>query len=156
MMNKLLHLSLTRLFGLAMLLGTLVLTGCASVPMTSIEQDTAAKTFVAPSNLSRIYLYRNETFGGAIPMTVSLDGKTMGQSGPKTFFMWDVSPGEHTISSHTENVAALTLKTAPGRAYYVWQEVKMGLWSARSQLQEVDEVTGQAGVLECKLAQSAQ
>jgi len=32
----------------------------------------------------------------------------------------------------------------------------MGLWSARSQLQEVDEVTGQAGVLECKLAQSAQ
>ncbi len=101
MMNKLLHLSLTRLFGLAMLLGTLVLTGCASVPMASIEQDTAAKTFVAPSNLSRIYLYRNETFGGAIPMTVSLDKKNDGTiRAQNLFYVGRFSGGAHNLLSY--------------------------------------------------------
>ncbi|HSS63122.1 MAG TPA: DUF2846 domain-containing protein, partial [Gammaproteobacteria bacterium] len=115
-----------------------------------------AKEFTTPPDSWRIYLYRNESFRGAIPMTVSLDGKTMGQTGPKTYYMWDVSPGEHTVTSYSENVATLNLTTMPGRAYYVWQEVKMGLWSARSELEEVDEATGQAAVRECKLAQSAQ
>ena len=155
MVNKL-HVPLSRLLGLATLLVTLILTGCATVPMAPMEQDTAAKEFVPPSDQSRIYLYRNETFGGAIPMTISLDGRTMGQTGPQTYFMWDVSPGQHTITSHTENVVSLSVNTISGRAYYVWQEVKVGMWSAQSQLQEVDETTGQAGVRECKLAQSAQ
>lgn len=38
-----------------------------------------------------------------------------------------------------------------GRNYFVWQELKMGLWMARGKLQEVNEATGRAGVLESKL-----
>ncbi len=155
-MNRILHVSLTPLFGLATLLGTLILTGCATVSMAPMEQDAAAKAFVSPSDLSRIYLYRNDTFGGALPITVSLDGKTMGRTGPQTYFMWDVSPGEHTIISRAADVDSLTLNTVRGRAHYVWQEVEPGLWSVRSQLQEVDETTGQSNIRECKLAQSAQ
>jgi hypothetical protein len=41
-----------------------------------------------------------------------------------------------------------------GKTYYIWQEVKMGLWMARSLLQEVDEETGRKGVSECTRAQS--
>ncbi len=149
-------LPLARLVGFTALVFAIMLTGCATVPMASLEHDSAAKEFVVPPDVSRIYLYRNESFGGAIPMTVSLDGQTMGQTGPKTYYMWDVPPGDHTVSSYAEDVSELKLTTMPGRAYYVWQEVKMGLWSARSQLQEVDEATGRSGVLECKLAQSAQ
>ena len=80
----------------------------------------------------------------------------MGRTGPQTYFMWDVSPGEHTIISRAEDVDSLTLNTVRGRAHYVWQEVEPGLWSVRSQLQEVDETTGQSNIRECKLAQSAQ
>ena len=54
-----------------------------------------------------------------------------------------------------ENVSTLKLTTEPGKTYYVWQEVKMGAFMARSQLQQVDEATGRKGVLECKRAQSA-
>ena len=129
-----------------------VLAGCASVPMASLDQDAAAKKFEVPAAQSRIYVYRNESIGGAVPMTVSLNGRVMGRSAMQTYFMWDVPPGKHTITSHAEDVSNLTLETAAGKAYYVWQEVKMGMWFARSLLQQVDEKTGRAGVLECRLA----
>lgn len=130
------------------------LAGCASVPMMSLKDDVQAKTFAVSKNKSNIYLYRNETFGGAVLMTVTLDGRVAGQTGPETYFLWEVAPGPHTISSVAENTATINLVTRPGEAYFVWQEVKMGLFMARSKLQEVDPKTGQAGVNECKRAKS--
>jgi hypothetical protein len=140
-------------WGLFLLLVALLVSGCASVPMTSLDDDARAKAFIAKPDKSLIYLYRNETFGGAIAMTVSLDGKVAGQTGPQTYFLWEVEPGAHEVTSHTENVATLKLTTDPGRLYFIWQEVKMGMWTARSQLQQVDEETGRKAVSECKRAQ---
>jgi Protein of unknown function (DUF2846) len=142
------------LIGLLLAMVVLV-TGCASVPMTSSEDDAKAKLFSAKPDKSTIYVYRNESFGSAIVMTVSLNGKVAGQTGPQTYFVWEVDPGSHEIASHTENVSTLKLTTEPGKNYYVWQEVKMGAFMARSLLQQVDEETGRKGVLECKRAQSA-
>jgi len=122
--------------------------------MASMDADLDAKSFSVSENSSRIYIYRNEQMGGAIPMTLALDGKTLGQTGPHTYFMVDVQPGEHTISSYTENVATLKLNAKAGQAHYVWQEVKMGMWAARSALQEVDEKEGRKSVLECKRAEA--
>ena len=132
-----------------------VLSGCASVPMASLDEDVRAKTFTVREGKSNIYLYRNELFGGAIPMTVALDGKVAGQTGPQTYFMWEVDPGPHEVASHAENIITLKLNTEAGKAYYIWQEVKMGLWMARSQLHQVDEETGRKAVLECERAQSS-
>jgi hypothetical protein len=122
--------------------------------MTSMDEDAKAKTFTANPAKSSLYLYRNENFGGAIPLAVSLDGKMAGQTAAMTYFLWEVEPGNHEIGSHAENVSTLKLNTEAGKIYYVWQEVKMGMWMARSQLQQVDEATGRKAVLECKRAQS--
>lgn len=135
-------------------LAAMLVSGCASVPMVSMEEDAKAKAFSVPADMSSIYLYRNESFGGAIPLTVALDGKVAGQTGPKTYFLWNVAPGAHELSSMSENTSTLKLNTEAGKAYYVWQEVKMGMWTARSLLQEVDADTGRKGVAECKRAQS--
>jgi hypothetical protein len=142
------------LIGLLLAMVVLV-TGCASVPMTSSEDDAKAKLFSAKPDKSTIFVYRNESFGSAIVMTVSLNGKVAGQTGPQTYFVWEADPGSHEIASHTENVSTLKLTTEAGKTYYVWQEVKMGAFMARSLLQQVDEETGRKGVLECKRAQSA-
>lgn len=131
-----------------------LLAGCASVPMSSLDEDDRAKRFDTDPQYANIYLYRNENFGGAIAMPVSLDGQMAGRTGPKTYFLWTVEPGRHEIVSHTENDARLVLNTEPGRNYFVWQEVKMGMWTARSQLHEVSAEQGMAGVAECKRAQS--
>jgi len=130
------------------------LTGCASVPMASMEADQEAKKFTLPSNDANIYLYRNESMGGAVSMTVSLDGRMAGNTGPKTYFLWRVAPGKHEIASHTENTAKIVIDTKAGNNYYVWQEVKMGMWAARSQLHKVSKEQGQKAVNECKLANS--
>ncbi len=146
---------LNRVVPLLLLAVAAFVSGCASVPMSSMEDDAKAKTFAVKEDKSTIYVYRNESFGGAISMTVTLDGKVAGQSGPQTFFMWEVEPGAHEVSSIAENTSTVKLNTVGGKAYYLWQEVKMGMWMARTQLQEVNEETGRKGVGECKRAQSA-
>lgn len=138
----------------AALLFAATISGCASVPMAPMDDDAKAKSFVVREGKSNIYVYRNESFGGAIPMTVTLNGKVAGQSGPQTYFLFEVDPGTHEVGSVAENTATLKLDATAGKSYYVWQEVKMGVWIPRTQLQQVDEATGRKGVAECKRAQS--
>lgn len=139
---------------LGLLAITAMLSGCASVPMASLEQDQQAKQFEAVPDKANIYLYRNENFGGAIAMPVALDGQIAGKTGPKTYFVWSVEPGEHEISSLTENTAKIKVDAKAGENHFIWQEVKMGMWTARSQLHEVDQEEGKKGVGECKLAET--
>lgn len=143
-----------RRFLLFALLPLAVLAGCATVPMAPLEADTQAKSFVVPPGKSSIYVYRNESFGGGIPMTVLLDGKIAGQTGPQTYFLFEVAPGPHEVSSIAENTSTIKVTTQAGRAYFLWQEVKMGMWMARTQLQEVAPANGRKGVGECKRAQA--
>jgi hypothetical protein len=134
----------------ALVLAFLV-SGCATVPMADPQQDKVEKSFAAVPGKSKIYIYRNETFGAAITMDVSIDDRLLGSTGSKTYLVAVVEPGAHQIRSKGENEEILSLSTVAGRVYYVWQEIKMGLFMARSALREVDEKTGQAGVLESQL-----
>lgn len=143
-----------KLLGIVLLVATFLAGGCASVPMASPEDDAHAKAAVVPPGKSLIYVYRNETLGSAVEMTVLLDNKEVGKSGPRTYFMFEVEPGEHEIASRSENTSIVLVKAVAGKAYYLWQEVKMGAWKARTLLQQVDEATGRAGVAECQRAQS--
>lgn len=136
------------------LLATAALAGCASVPMASADADAKAKTFVAPSSgQANIYVYRNETFGAAIKMPLLLDNQSIGDTGPHTYAFRTVAPGKHTITSKTEKDVNIEVDAQPGNTYYVWQEVKMGMFAARSDLHLVDEKTGENGVKECKMIQ---
>jgi Protein of unknown function (DUF2846) len=146
---------LRRFAVLGAVLIALLASGCASVPMASAERDSTAKTFAVKPGKANIYVYRNETFGAAIKMPVALDGKLVGDTAAKTYLVLEVDPGAHTVLSKTENDSTVSLTTVAGRNYFVWQEVKMGMWAARSLLQEVDEATGKAGVAECKLIEPA-
>lgn len=141
---------LRRALGIVVL-GTAVLaTGCASVKMASAESDAAAKTFAVQSNKANVYIYRNESMGAAVKMPVLIDGIAAGDTGSHTYVLKEVTPGEHVLVSKAENDSTLTINAAAGKNYFVWQEVKMGLLYARTQLHLVDETTGEAGVKECK------
>lgn len=133
----------------------MLLTGCAvSVPMASIEQDAKAKEFSPTQNKASLYIYRNESIGMAIPMTVSVNGKTLGQTAAQTYFWLNVTPGKYNVQSHTENLSNLSLSLEAGRNYFVWQEVKIGMLTPKSLLQRVDDNAGHAGVTESKLIAS--
>lgn len=87
----------------------LVLGGCASITKAPEHLDTLAKEFKTNPNYSEVYLYRNETLGGAISMPVAVDGKLAGTTGPNSFFKFTLSPGVHTFTSQ-EDESVLKLK----------------------------------------------
>jgi hypothetical protein len=128
------------------------LVGCASVPMADAKQDAAAKTFTAPAGKAGIYVYRNETMGSAVKMDVAVDGKPLGQTAAKTFLYTEVAPGKHTIASTAENTDTVDVDAQAGTLTYIWQEVKMGVMSARSKLHIVGDSEGKKGVGETQLA----
>ena len=127
-----------------------LLSGCASVPEASPELDQAAKTFSAPRDKAGVYVYRNENFGAAIKLQLLLDGNYLGETAAKTYIYAEVPAGRHTLTGKGENDSAVTFDAVAGRLYYVWQEIKMGLMTARNELKLVDEATGRAGVMESK------
>jgi hypothetical protein len=132
---------------------SLWVTGCASVPMASPESDAAAKTFKTDSSKANIYVYRDENYGAAIKMPVLIDNVSVGDTAAMTYIYRQVDPGTHVITSKTENDATLSLEAKAGFNYFVWQEVKIGMFAARSKLHLVDETTGRSAVADCKLVQ---
>lgn len=141
-----------KLFAAAVI--ALALTGCASVPMGDAEQDAALKTFAIAPEKAGIYIYRNESFGSAIKLTVEMDGRVIGETAAKTYLYKEVTPGKHTLVSHAENTNTLEVDVKSGTLAYVWQEIKLGLLSARSKLHLMSEEEGKKGVLETNLAQT--
>lgn len=131
----------------------LALVGCASVQTAAPEIDAQAKTFPVQTDKGNLYIYRNESFGGAVSMKVTVNGEPIGKTGPKSFFWLKVAPGLYNIVSDAENTSTLPIQVVGGRDYFVWQEVKLGALYARTKLQEVDAQTGKAGVLESKMIQ---
>lgn len=128
--------------------------GCASVPMGDPVADAEMKRFGTVPDMSRVYIYRNETMGAAVKMTVTMDGRVVGATAANTYLVAEVPAGSHTIGSDAENLTMLKINTQAGKNLYVWQEVKMGFGYARSQLHLVPEAEGKEGVLETKLAGS--
>jgi hypothetical protein len=128
--------------------------GCASVPMAGANDDAKAKSFVAPTDgRANLYVYRNENFGAAIKMPLLLDNMAVGDTAAHTYTFRQVTPGKHLLVSKTEKDVSLEIDAEAGKNYFVWQEVKMGMWAARSALHPVDEKTGEDAVKDCKLIQ---
>ncbi len=140
--------------GLAAALALLA-AGCATVQMAPPERDLAAKQFQGPApGQASLYVYRNESFGGAAKMGLVLDGRFLGETGPRVFHWVGIAPGRHQLVSTAENQSVLDFDAQAGQSVFVWQEVKMGLLQPRTQLHLVDESSGRSGVAECSLAES--
>lgn len=127
------------------------LMGCASVNTAPPAMQAEAKTFPVQTDKANLYIYRNESFGGAVTMKVSVNDMPIGKTGPKSFFWLKVKPGTYNISSEAENTSLVTVVAEGGKDYFVWQEVKLGLLFARNNLQTVNAATGKAGVLDSQL-----
>ena len=138
-------------FSFLFLISFLFLVGCAAPLKAPPEKDSAAKSFVPLRNKSSLYVFRNENYGGAVGMPISINGTGIGETAAKTFFRLDLEPGYYLVTSSAENTSELALTLIEGRNHFVWQEVRMGVWKARTALSQVDEKKGRDGVLESVL-----
>jgi hypothetical protein len=131
---------------------SLVISGCASVPMGDPKQDAALKTFKVAPDKAGIYIYRNESMGAAVKMDVAVDGQPIGQTAANTYLFKEVAPGKHTVSSSAENTDTLEIDVNQGALAYLWQEVKMGVLYARTKLHLMPAEEGKKGVQATNLA----
>jgi hypothetical protein len=130
----------------------LLSSACASVPKATPEADAYAKEFRTTPGKTNLYVFRDESFGAAVKMSVVLDGRMVGDTAAKTFLLAAVDPGPHALVSKSENDARLDFVAEPGKNVYVWQEVKMGVLAARSKLQLVDDASARPRIQQCELA----
>jgi hypothetical protein len=130
------------------------LTGCATVPMASIEDDQLRKQFSVPSEgKAGVYIYRNSNFGSALTKAVYIDDHLVGATAPMTYFFREVPAGQHKLSTQSEfGNNELILMANPGLNYYVRQYIKMGVFVGGANLELMSEEEGKKGVSECNLA----
>lgn len=126
---------------------------CASVQEAPKDQDMQAKQFIAKADVAQVYVYRHQTFGAALSMPIAVNGKLAGNTGPKSYFKFDLPAGKHIISSQGDK-STLEVDVETGKIYYVWQQVKMGMVSGGSELQLMDAKEAQEAIAKCKLIAS--
>lgn len=133
----------------------LLLSGCGSaIVRADKEQDRQAKTFSPKNNKSNIYVYQEESsiLVGNKPSNVYLDGQVVGIIEDKTFFLLEVPPGSHTISTEwpggRENGSRpVEVETERRGNYFIRNEYNTGLL-VHFKLRQVEENLGRKEVTE--------
>ena len=106
-----------------------LLTSCATTHM--IKPEKAPDLIVQPDKATLVIM-RDTNFGGAIVFWNYLDGKLIGETMGKTYFVSTVTPGPHYVVVASENSCAAHFDFKPGRTYFLGQGVAMGVWRARA------------------------
>ena len=129
----------------------LSLAACAPLPPT--PQDIEAKRFETVPGESVIYVVRPYPDASHEGATLWLDDRVMGSTFPGTYFRWIVPPGRHRIAGYAGDSGNLTLDTAPGRVYFVYQSFGRPFgFSGQSYFHLLDESYGRAMVTQSRLA----
>lgn len=131
-------------------LAALLLAGCAGTRQFVAMPDQN-KTVDDPAK-GRIYVLRSSSFGSAVGMNVADSGNPIGSTGPKGFLCWERDPGDVVVSSTAENTSRVSLPVRPGSVHYVLQNIRMGIWMARTELEVLDADRGKAELKKCKPA----
>lgn len=106
----------------------------------------------APADKALVYVMRTTIIGFKIHSKLAVDGKWMGTNRGKTYFFFTLDPGEHFVCSESENQDAIALTVEPGKTYYIQQQVKAGIWKARTKLAMLDEAKGKEELADLNLS----
>jgi len=106
-----------------------LLSGCATTQMLKPEQPPQLS---AKPDAALLVIVRDAFIGNAIVFWNYLDGKFIGETMGKTYFITHVPPGEHYVVVTTENTATAHLNFEAGKRYFLYEGVTMGMWRART------------------------
>ena len=140
---------------MALLVGSGLLAGCASVPMTSPALDLTAEIFTPESGKASIYVTRSGFTGAALIIQVVLDGRIAGSLAPGTFQLLSVPPGKHIIATiATENIDQHELVAEAGKNYFYRTSLSMGFATGHVHIDPISEEVGHKEVMSSKRAEA--
>ena len=140
-----------RVFYIFTLLGTLLLAGCASNPMTPVADQTVR---AAASDTAQVVFMRDAYTGKAILSSLYevTDGKTqfIGVMANGTKIAYPTTPGKHTFMVVSEAADFMEADLVAGKTYYALVTPRMGLWKARFSLWPISNEADAAHSLKSK------
>ncbi len=104
-------------------------TGCATTQMLKPEKPPVLEP---GSDSALLVIVRDAFIGSAIVFWNYLDGKFIGETMGRNYFVTQVPPGEHYVVAATENTGVAHFNFEQGKRYFLRQGVTMGLWRART------------------------
>jgi hypothetical protein len=137
-------------------LPVLLLAACALGHRSTPQADADARLYRAVPDKAVVYLIRDWGYLFAAEVKVTVDGKEIGETYPGSYFRWELPPGRHVIASLTDPPATLSITTAPGGIYYVWQDIHVGFLRPHTALRLVDQTTTRAVLDTAYLLQNKQ
>jgi len=111
------------LIGFALLLPQAAVKVFADVEFAPIAEDTRAKGTLPPSGKALVFVFREDGAAQPTNVLIWLDGNRIGPSAPRSYYLWAVEPGMHTIASKDDRSVILTLNVQAGRNYFVEQRL---------------------------------
>ncbi len=109
--------------------GCLLFASCGEMYM--LKQD--AKPEIKPSQtMAKLVIIRTTSFGFAVKIDNFVDGKFIGQTQGKSYFITEIEPGTHYIIGASENNACARLSFEAGKIYYLMQAIYPGVMFART------------------------
>ena len=116
-------------------LSLLILSGCASSPMTFAPDQTLPSV---RSDESQVVFMRASSFGGAINASLfevtESETKYLGISAVGTKIAMKTNPGEHLFMVVSESADFMKAILEGGKTYYAMVVPRMGVWKARFSL----------------------
>lgn len=108
-----------------------ILSGCSPVKTNMLKPEQSPK-IVSSSDMALLVIIRDSSFGEEHHFLNYLDGKFIGETIGKTFFITNISPGIHYIVSETENTGVAKLNFIAGKKYFLRQGVVFGILRLRT------------------------
>ncbi len=140
-----------------LLTASILLAGCANVPMASPGADAQGKRFDPPApGQSALYLYRSSMLGSEVMFNLADNQQPIGSLADRTWIRVEVAPGPHVITCNipsyaplTQNPAqAATVNVAPGETRFVEADIWPGLpLNPRCTTTEVSADKGRAAIV---------
>jgi hypothetical protein len=92
-----------------------------------------AKPEIKPSQTAaKLIIIRTTSFGFAVKIDNFVDGKFIGQTQGKSYFITEVEPGTRYVIGASENNACARLNFEAGKVYYLMQAIFPGIMFART------------------------
>lgn len=127
-----------------LLISALLAASCAQLPLT--PQDIEARKFEAVPGKSVIYLLRDVPDHSGRAAAIQLGDDVLITTYPGTYYRWEVPPGTHRIAGYVSDNGTITLRTEPGRIYFVQQRLLPLRGVSQSYFAEIREPEARAAV----------
>jgi hypothetical protein len=150
------HMNNRQLCTLSFVFCISALAACAQVPMASSPLDQEAKQFKTVADKAVIYVVRDEVFGGAIPVTVVVDGRVAGSTTAQSYVRVVVEPGQRIISTLSPSNRVATIQALSAATYFIRLEMKFSVSQpGLNELVVMDQVSGRNAVMKSRLVERA-